>query len=537
MTPPQRWTLVATIIGSGAVFLDGTIVNVALPRIGQELPVSVVGVLEGQTYIVSGYLAVLAALLILAGAMSDHFGRRRVFTIGLVSFAVTSALCGLAPTMEALIVARLLQGAAGALLVPGSLSLITHAFKADERARAFGIWASATSGLVLLGPLLGGLLVDTAGWRFAFLINVPVLAIALWATRVHLVESREDVSSARFDWLGSFVGAVAVGGLSFGLIRGQEREWADPIAWASLVIGTLALIAFPILMATRRDPLVPLDLFRSRTFSAINLATFFLYGALYVTFSYQGIVFQSVLGYTALAAGAVSLPIGISLTVLSTRIGSLVGRYGSRRFLTAGPLLMAAGVLWFTRLPADSAPWLASIADPASLIPPPSTLVDVLPSIVLFGLGLSMVVAPLTSTLMSSVPGRFTGVGSAINNAISRVGQPLLGAIIFIAISATFYATLGGLAPELDTTSGDVRRAFPPINPPAGGANEAQIVAARQASIDAFHQAMFVSAALLAVASAISFVGLRGAGCAARSTAGDDSTDEAARQPVAVAGG
>ena len=218
MTPPQRWTLVATIIGSGAVFLDGTIVNVALPRIGQELPVSVVGVLEGQTYIVSGYLAVLAALLILAGAMSDHFGRRRVFTIGLVSFAVTSALCGLAPTMEALIVARLLQGAAGALLVPGSLSLITHAFKADERARAFGIWASATSGLVLLGPLLGGLLVDTAGWRFAFLINVPVLAIALWATRVHLVESREDVSSARFDWLGSFVGAVAVGGLSFGLI-------------------------------------------------------------------------------------------------------------------------------------------------------------------------------------------------------------------------------------------------------------------------------------------------------------------------------
>src|SRR5687767_5139104 len=166
MTPRQRWTLIATIIGSGAVFLDGTIVNVALPRIGQELPASVVGVLEGQTYIVSGYLAVLAALLILAGALSDHYGRRRIFSLGLIAFAVTSALCGLAATMETLILARLLQGAAGALLVPGSLSLITHAFAEEERARAFGVWAAATSGLVLLGPLVGGLLVDTAGWRF-----------------------------------------------------------------------------------------------------------------------------------------------------------------------------------------------------------------------------------------------------------------------------------------------------------------------------------------------------------------------------------
>ncbi len=198
MTPRQRWTLVATIIGSGAVFLDGTVVNVALPRIGRELPATVVGVLEGQTYIVSGYLAVLAALLILAGALSDHYGRRRVFGLGLASFAITSAMCGLAPTMETLIAARLLQGAAGALLVPGSLSLITQAFEEEQRARAFGIWASATSGLVLIGPLVGGLLVDTAGWRVAFLINVPVLAFALWATRAHLVESRRE-GRARFD--------------------------------------------------------------------------------------------------------------------------------------------------------------------------------------------------------------------------------------------------------------------------------------------------------------------------------------------------
>jgi EmrB/QacA subfamily drug resistance transporter len=527
---------VATIIGSGAVFLDGTIVNVALPRIGQELPSSVVGVLEGQTYIVSGYLAVLAALLILSGALSDHYGRRRIFSLGLIAFAVTSALCGLAPTMETLILARLLQGAAGALLIPGSLSLITHAFAEEERARAFGVWAAATSGLVLLGPLVGGLLVDTAGWRFAFLLNVPVLLVALWATRRHLVESRDVGTAGRFDWLGSAVGAIAVGGLSFGLIRGQEREWADPLAWLSLGVGAVALVAFPILMARRPNPLVPLDLFRSRSFTTINLATFFLYGALYVTFSYQGIVFQGVLGYTALAAGAVGLPIGLCLTLLSARIGTLVGRLGSRRFLTAGPLLMATGVLWFTRLPPDSAPWLASVSEPASLVPPPSTLIDVLPSIVLFGLGLSMVVAPLTSTLMGSVPGRYTGVGSAINNAISRVGQPLLGALIFIAISATFYSTLSAIAPDLDTADAAVRRAFPPLNPPSDGATEAQLAAARQASIDAFHQAMFVSAALLAVASAIAFVGLRGTreAAAVRGTASTGEPTETG--PISAAG-
>src|SRR6478672_12371282 len=182
MTSRQRWTLVATIIGSGAVFLDGTIVNVALKRIGQELPATAVGVLEGQTYVVNGYLAVLAALLILAGALSDHFGRRRIYAIGLAGFAATSALCGLAPTIEWLIVFRLAQGAAGALLVPGSIALITHAFDGPERGRAFGIWAASTSALIVIGPIVGGTMVDTIGWRFAFLLNVPLLAFATWAT-------------------------------------------------------------------------------------------------------------------------------------------------------------------------------------------------------------------------------------------------------------------------------------------------------------------------------------------------------------------
>jgi EmrB/QacA subfamily drug resistance transporter len=508
VTLRQRWTLVATIIGSGIVFLDGTIVNVALPRIGRDLPASFIGVLEGQTYIVSGYLAVLAALLILAGALSDHYGRRRVFGIGLTLFGVTSVICGLAPTLELLTIARLFQGAAGALLVPGSLAIITNAFEGQQRARAFGIWAAATSALVVLGPITGGVLVDSVGWRAAFLVNVPLILVALYALR-HVAESRDTSGDGRFDWLGSFVATLAVGGLAFGVIRGEQKAWADPIAWIALAIGTISLIAFPILMAKRPHPLVPLELFRDRTFAAINLATFFIYGALYISQSYQGLLVQGVLGYTATAAGAIGLPAGIMLTLLSTRVGTLAGRIGARGFLVAGPLIMAAGLLWFVRLPTDSVAWEATLSQPATLIPPPDVLIDVLPAVLLFGLGIALIVAPLTSTLMNSVPTTRSGLGSAINNSISRVGAPLVGALIFIAISATFYSVLGSLT-GLDTSTSDIRQAFPPLNPPRADATEAQVAAARQASVDAFHQAMLVSAALLGVGGAVSFLGLRG---------------------------
>jgi EmrB/QacA subfamily drug resistance transporter len=509
MTPRQRWTLVATIIGSGAVFLDGTVVNAALPRIGRELPATLVGVLEGQTYVISGYLAVLAAFLILAGALSDHYGRRRVYAIGLAGFALTSALCGLAPTLEFLVIARLLQGAAGALMVPGALSIITQTFAEAERGRAFGLWTSATSALSLAGPLLGGLLVDTIGWRVAFLINVPILAVAIFITLRYIAESRDDDPDRRFDWLGAFVAAVAVGGLSFGVIRGGEHEWQDPIAWASIVIGLTALIAFPFLMRRRPDPLVPLGLFRSRTFTTINLMTFFVYGGLYVMLSYLSITLQGALGYTALAAGVSVLPIGLSLITLSTRIGTVASRTGARRFLTLGPALMTAGLLWFSRLPATSPAWRASPEQLSSLIPPPAFFIDILPAVVLFGLGIACVVAPLTNTLMGSIPERFSGLGSAINNAIARVGQPLLGALIFVAVSGTFYAALSTLAPDLDLTSAAVRAGFPPLNPPRVEATAEQIDAAARASIEAFHQAMTVAAGLVAIGGAVSWVGLR----------------------------
>jgi EmrB/QacA subfamily drug resistance transporter len=509
MTPRQRWTLVATVIGSGAVFLDGTIVNSALPRIGRELPATLVGVLEGQTYVISGYLAVLAALLILAGALSDRYGRRRIYAIGLAGFAITSGLCGLAPTLEVLIVSRLLQGAAGALMVPGALSIITQTFSETERGRAFGLWTSATSALALVGPLAGGLLVDTIGWRIAFLVNVPILAIAVAITLRYVAESRDLVTRRRFDWLGSIVAALAVGGLSFGVIRGGQNEWQDPVAWIAVGIGAISLVAFPVLMATRPDPLVPLGLFRSRAFTTINVATFFVYGGLYVMLSYLSIVLQGALGYTALAAGAAVLPMGICLITLSTRIGALAGRLGARRFLTVGPALMALGLVWFTRLPATSTAWRASLEQPESLIPPAAVLIDILPAVVLFGVGIACVVAPLTNTLMGSIPARFSGLGSAINNAIARVGQPLLGAVIFLALSTTFYANLATIAPDIDTTSAAVRAAFPPLNPPRPGATPDQIAAAGRASIEAFHLAMGVAAVLIAIGGAISWFGLR----------------------------
>ena len=509
MTIRQRWTLVATVIGSGAVFLDGTIVNVALPRIGRELPASIVAVLEGQAYVVSGYLAVLAALLILAGALSDHYGRRRVYAIGLAGFGISSALCGLSPSLEWLILFRLIQGGAGALLVPGALSLITQTFQGAERGRAFGIWAASTSALTVLGPIAGGLIVDTIGWRFAFLVNVPLLAVALWVTVRHVAESRDTEATGRFDWLGAGVAALAVGGLAFGLIRGQAQAWADGAAWAAIAVGAVALILFPILMTKRKDPLVPLDLFRQRAFATINLATFFIYGALYVTITYQALALQNVLGYTALGAGAIGIPTGILLSVLSTRVGTLAGRLGARRFLVAGPMLMAVAMLWYARLPADSEPWRAAFESPASLIPPFDAWTDVIPAVLLFGVGISLVVAPLTSTLMSSIPGRYSGLGSAINNSISRVGQPLLGAVIFIAISATFYANLGASLAGLNTTDPAVRRTFQPLNPPPAGTSPDQLSAATRASIDAFHLAMLVAAALLVIGGLVSWFGLR----------------------------
>src|SRR5438067_1975376 len=301
MTSRQRWTLIAAILGSGIVFLDSTVVNVALPRMGRELPSSLFGVLEGQSYVSNGYLVTVSALLILAGALNDFFGRKRMFTIGLAGFLLTSLLCGIAPNLELLVLFRILQGVAGALLVPGSLALLTVTFRGEAQGRAFGVWAGASAATTILGPFVGGILVDSLSWRAAFLINVPLLALALWATSAHVRESRDETASGSFDWLGAAVVALGVGGLSFGTIYGEQRQWRDTLAFVMLAVGAIATVALPFLMTKRRDPLIPPELFKSRNFTVTNVSTFLIYGALYVSGSFLTLFIQGVIGFTAAA--------------------------------------------------------------------------------------------------------------------------------------------------------------------------------------------------------------------------------------------
>ena len=509
MTTAQRGTLAAAILGSAIVFLDGTLVYLALPRMGATLTSTLVSTLEGQTYVTSGYLATLAAFLVLAGALGDYYGRKRMFQVGLVGFGATSVLCGVAPNMELLILGRLLQGVAGALLVPGSLSIITSTFEGAARARAFGVWAAVTSGLTTLGPPLGGVLVDAAGWRALFLVNVPLVIVAVWLAWRFMAESRDETATGDFDWLGAIVAVVAVGGLAFGATRGDRQQWQDPIAFVSLGIGALALVAFPILMLKRRHPLVPLGLFRERAFATINLSTLLIYGALYANFGFQALFLQNTLGYSPLGAGIIGLPSGIMLTILSARIGTLSGRIGIRRFLVVAPLVMALGISWWLTVPSTSQGWAADLGDPLTLIPPIDALIGPLPAGLIFGLGISMLVAPLTTGLMSSVPVRNAGVASAINNALSRVGQPIVAATIFIAVSGAFYSTLAGGMPGTDPGSPEIRQQYEPLNPPPKEATAEAIAATKAASTDAYHVAILVCASLFVAGAIVNAVGLR----------------------------
>src|SRR2546421_4646437 len=353
----KRWILIAAVLGSGIVFLDSTVVNVALPRIGRDLPRTFLGVLEGQSYVYNAYLLTLSALLILAGAINDFYGRKRTFIVGLVGFGATSVLCGFAPSMELLVLFRILQGAAGALLVPGSLALLTANFSGEEQGRAFGTWAGASGATTILGPVVGGFLVDTISWRAAFFINVPLVAVAAWATWKHVPESRDENATRHFDWTGAAIVALAVGGLAFGTIYGQQRAWRDPLGFIALAIGVVATIVLPVWMRRASHPLIPLGLFRSRNFTVTNISTLLIYGALYVTFYYVGLFQQGTLGYAAAAAGAAGIPGSLFLIFFSRRFGSLSAKYGPRILMALGPLMMAPGVLWMARVPARRPPW------------------------------------------------------------------------------------------------------------------------------------------------------------------------------------
>jgi EmrB/QacA subfamily drug resistance transporter len=500
--------LVAVVFGSGIVFLDSTIVPVALPKIGEELSSEVLGRLEAQSYVYYGYLLSLSALLILAGSLTDRFGRKRMFTFGLVGFGVTSALCGLAPNLDLLVVGRVLQGVAGAFLVPGSLAIITSSFKGEEQGRAFGIWAGASAATTILGPVVGGILVSTVSWRAAFLINLPLVAWAIWATLAYVPESRDEEAAGKFHWTGAGVVALAVGGLTFGAIRGEATQWEEATAFVSLAVGVVAAVAFPIVMKRSPHPLVPLELFRSRNFSVTNVSTLLIYGAIYVTFQFLALFMIGVLLYDEIGFGIAGIPTSIFLALFSTKFGTLADRYGPRIFMSLGPAVMGLGLLWFVRTPARSEPWDVDFGDLSTLVPPGDYFVDILPALVVFGIGLMIMVAPLTTALMRSVPERNTGVASAFNNAVSRVGPQLAGALLFILISASFYSSLTEQVPDVDTSNPTFREDVTPLNRVGDSVSGRVEDAATDASTDAFHLAMLVSAGLCFGGAAVNAVGI-----------------------------
>jgi MFS transporter len=333
--------------------------------------------------------------------------------------------------------------------------------------------------------------------------------VALYATLAHVAESRDESASSHFDWFGASVVFLAVGGLSFGAIIGQQENWHGVLAYAALAIGGLAAIAFPFLMKRSRHPLVPLELFRSRNFTVTNISTLLIYGALYVTFAFVTIYLIGTLGYNPAAAGLVGIPSSLLLALFSTRFGKLAARYGPRFFMSVGPALMGLGVLWFARLPASSHPWVFELRHLSTWVPPSTYWKDLLPGYLIFGAGLTMMVAPLTTALMTSVPKQNSGVGSAVNNAISRVGPQLAGALIFVAIATSFYHGVASRVPGTDTSSSDFRTKVAPLNEPDASVSEEVKRAAREASGQAFHIGMYVAAGLLFAGAAVNAAGIK----------------------------
>jgi EmrB/QacA subfamily drug resistance transporter len=413
--------LVAAVLGSSLVFMDGTIVNVALPTLQHELGATIV---EAQ-WVVEAYSLFLSALLLVGGALGDRYGRRRLFAAGTVVFSLASAGCGLAPNLTLLIVARALQGIGGALLTPGSLALISAAFSERDRGRAIGTWSGASGIAAAVGPLLGGYLIDRVSWRYAFLINLPLAAVALFVLFRGVRESRDEASSRRTDWLGASLCTLGLLGLVFGLLESSRLGFGAPAVLGALVAGVVLLALFVVVEARSRAPMVPLELFRSRPFSVANLLTLLLYAALGGTLFFLPFNLIELHGYSATGAGAALLPFVAIVFLLSRWAGALVDRYGSRGPLIAGPLLAAVG--------------FALLAYPSTR---GSYFVTFLPGVSVLGLGMATTIAPLTTTVMNSVPSRQAGVASGINNAVSRAAGLLAIALFSILLFRTFDAKL-----------------------------------------------------------------------------------------------
>ncbi|MCW2707639.1 MAG: drug resistance transporter, EmrB/QacA subfamily [Frankiales bacterium] len=396
-----RWVLATAVLGSAMVFVDGTVVNVALPHIGTGLGAS----LSGLTWTVNSYTLTLASLILLGGSLGDRFGRKRVFIVGVVWFALASLACGLAPNVEALIAARALQGVGGALLTPGSLALLQASFRPEDRARAIGAWSGLAGIAGAVGPFLGGWLVEVASWRWIFLVNLPfAVAVVAMAVR-HVPESLDPTASRHVDVLGAVSGAVGLGLLTEGLITWQDHHFASVNVLAPLLLGVAALGAFVLREQRADEPMLPLDIFSSRVFSATNAVTFVVYAALGGVFFWLVLFLQVAAGFKPLPAGLALLPMTVLMLLLSARAGALATRTGPRLPMTVGPLLCAVGVGWLSQIPRDA-----------------SYATDVLPGVLLFGLGLSATVAPLTATVLAAAPDEHAGLASGVNNAVARVG-------------------------------------------------------------------------------------------------------------------
>jgi EmrB/QacA subfamily drug resistance transporter len=410
-----RWVLAVTVLGSGMAFLDGTVVNVALPQIGRDLNAST----SSLQWILNGYLLTLASLILLGGSLGDRYGRRLVFVLGVGLFTLSSLLCALAPNVELLIAARLLQGIGGALLTPGSLAMIESSFRPSDRSRAIGAWSGLGGVATALGPLLGGYLVQAVSWRAVFLINLPLGVFVIAMASRHVPETHDPSVSGRLDFGGVALAALGLAGTTYALIEAPGRG-ASALVLLGGIGGALALVAF--LFAERRssNPMMPLGMFSSRQFSGANLVTFVVYAALGGFFFLFVSFLQISLGYSPIAAGAASLPVTALMLVLSARSGALAQRIGARIPLTVGPLVIALGLVLMTRI------------DPGA-----SYLTDILPAVIVFGLGLTLVVAPVTSTVLAAADARHAGVASGINNAVSRVGGLLAVAILPVIAGLT----------------------------------------------------------------------------------------------------
>ncbi|HEU4348627.1 MAG TPA: DHA2 family efflux MFS transporter permease subunit [Actinoplanes sp.] len=407
-----RWILLATVLGSSLAFIDSTVVNIALPAIARDLDADAAAL----QWTVNGYSLSLASLILLGGALSDRYGRKRVFMVGVGWFAAASLLCGIAPSVELLIAARVLQGIGGALLTPGALAILEASFVPADRSRAIGAWSGLGGIGGALGPFLGGWLVEVANWRLIFLINVPLAVIVLRVTARHVPESRNPAAARELDVTGVLTGAAGLGGLTYGFTAWPTHGPGSPVVLASLAVGVLGMLAFVLAERRSAHPMLPLEIFRSAAFTAANLVTFLVYAANGGVFFLVVLNLQVVAGYSPLASGIALLPVTVLMLLLSARAGALGQRIGPRIPMTAGPLVCAVALVLLSRI------------GPGASYP-----ADVLPAVVILGLGLSLLVAPLTATALGSVDDTYAGIASGVNNAVARAAGLLAVAVLPLA--------------------------------------------------------------------------------------------------------